>query len=51
MSAATTPVLLSVEEFEKLLDPPGGHYELHHGEAVFVTFPKRPHKYMQRRLD
>jgi len=39
-----------VEDYEQVPDPPGGHYELHHGELVFVTYPIRPHKALQRRL-
>lgn len=50
MSAASTPALLRVEDYEKLPDRPGGHWELHHGEAVFVTFPKHRHKSLQRRI-
>lgn len=50
MSAPPTPELLSVADFERIPDPPGGHYELHHGTAVFVTFPLRAHKWLQRRL-
>jgi Uma2 family endonuclease len=41
---------LTVEEFERIPDPPGGRYELHHGELVFVTYPVRRHKALQRRL-
>jgi Uma2 family endonuclease len=50
VSAAFIPKLLTVEEYERLRDPPGGRYELHHGEAVFAPFPQRTHKYLQRRL-
>jgi Uma2 family endonuclease len=50
VSAASIPDLLTVAEFERIPDPPGGRYELHHGEVVLVTFPARPHKYLQRRL-
>ena len=41
---------LTVEEYEKIPDPPGGRYELHHGELVFVTYPVHQHKALQRRL-
>ncbi len=44
------PKLLSVEEYERTPDPSGGRYELHHGELVFVTYPVRQHKDLQRRL-
>lgn len=50
MSAAIHSALLTVEEFDRLPVRPGGHWELHHGEAVFVTFPKRQHKDMQRQI-
>ena len=50
MSAQSVPKLLSVEEYERTPDPPGGRYELHHGELVFVTYPVRQHKVLQRRL-
>ena len=50
MSAQSIPKLLTVEEFEQIPDPPGGRYELRHGEAVFVTWPVRQHKALQRYL-
>lgn len=50
MSARETPRLLTVEEYERIPDPPGGHYELHHGELVAVTYPLRSHRDIQRRL-
>lgn len=50
MSAVSIPRLLTVEEFEKLPDPPTGHYELHHGEVIHMTPPQHPHKLLQRRL-
>ena len=31
-------------------DPPGGRLELHHGEVVFLTFPKGPHTISQDNL-
>lgn len=48
MSTSTT--LVTVAEFERLPDPPGGYYELHHGEVVKVTFPVNRHRWAQRRL-
>lgn len=50
MGAQRIPRPLTVEEFERIPDPPGGRYELHHGEAVFVTYPVHKHKELQRRL-
>lgn len=50
VSAQPAPRLLTVAEYEQIPDPPGGRYELHHGEAVFVTYPVQPHKTLQRRL-
>jgi len=41
---------ITVEEYERIADPPGGRYELRHGEVAFVTFPVRQHKEVQRRL-
>lgn len=37
-------------EYEQTPDPPGGRYELHHGELVFVTYPLRQHGDLQRCL-
>jgi Uma2 family endonuclease len=50
VSTAPTLTLLTVSEYEKLPSRSGGHWELHHGEAVFVTFPKHRHKVLQRRI-
>jgi Uma2 family endonuclease len=47
---ATTTGLMTVERFRALPDPPGGHYELHHGELVFVSGPKYRHWDIQDRL-
>jgi len=48
---ATTPTkLLTVEEFEKIPDPPGGRYELHHGELFEVANPFQPHVRAQWQL-
>jgi Uma2 family endonuclease len=50
-AVATTPTrLMTFEEFEQLPDPPGGRYELHHGETVFVPPPKHGHYKIQLRL-
>jgi Uma2 family endonuclease len=50
MGAQSIPAPITVEEYERIPDPPGGRYELHHGKLVFVTYPVRQHKYLQRRL-
>ena len=50
MGAQSVPRPITVEEYERIPDPPGGRYELHHGELVFVTYPIRRHKDLQRRL-
>ena len=50
MGAQSIPKPLTVEEYERIPDPPGGRYELHHGEAVLVTYPLHRHKELQRRL-
>ncbi|HYZ83006.1 MAG TPA: Uma2 family endonuclease [Bryobacteraceae bacterium] len=50
MSAASLPKLLTVDEFDRLPNPPGGVYELRHGELFFVSFPEKIHKELQRRL-
>ena len=50
MSAQSIPRLYTVEEYEQIPDPPGGRYELHHGELVFLTYPVWQHKRLQRRL-
>lgn len=48
---ATTPTrLMTFAEFEQLPDPPGGYYELHHGELVRVANPKHPHVRAQWQL-
>lgn len=46
----TATKLLTVEEYDKIPNPPGGIYELHHGELVLVTYPKQGHKNIQRQL-
>ena len=50
MGAQSIPAPITVEQYERIPDPPGGRYELHHGELVFVTYPVRQHKDLQRRL-
>ena len=50
MGAQRIPAPISVEEYERVPDPPGGRYELHHGELAFVTWPVHQHKVLQRRL-
>ena len=47
---SSTVQLLTVAEYEKIAPPPGGRYELHHGELVLVTFPTHQHNRIQRRL-
>ncbi|HET7910965.1 MAG TPA: Uma2 family endonuclease [Pseudolabrys sp.] len=41
---------MTVAEFEKLPAPPGGYYELRHGEAVLVPPPQKLHNRVRRRL-
>src|ERR1035441_10857064 len=50
MGAQSVPRPITVEEYARIPDPQGGRYELHHGELVFVTYPLRRHKDLQRRL-
>lgn len=50
MGAQSIPGPITVEQYERIPDPPGGRYELHHGELVFVTYPVRQHKDLQRLL-
>jgi Uma2 family endonuclease len=42
--------LMTFAEFEKLPDPPAGHYELRHGEMVLVPPRKKIHEKQQRKL-
>ena len=42
--------MLTVEQFASIPNPPGGRYELHHGELVFVPPPDIPHGRIQDRL-
>jgi Uma2 family endonuclease len=48
MSTAAT--LVTVEDFMRLPEPSSGHYELHHGEVVLVTAPKKGHQKLQERI-
>lgn len=48
--ATTTTRLMTFEEFQAIPNPPGGFYELHHGELVKVAFPKFFHVRAQRQL-
>src|SRR4051794_24953215 len=50
MGALSIPAPITVGEYEKIPDPPGGRYELHHGELVFMPFPVRDHWDSQRRV-
>ena len=47
---AALPNLITVEQYSEIEDPPQGRYELHAGELVFVTFAKRGHHLLQRRM-
>lgn len=44
---ASTTGLITVAEFEKIPDPPGGKYELVNGELVFVARPPIIHQEIQ----
>src|SRR5712692_243196 len=48
--ASTTTRLMTFAEYELVPNPPGGRYELHHGELVSVPFPKIPHVRAQWQL-
>jgi Uma2 family endonuclease len=50
MDAQSIPAPITVEQYERIPDPPGGRYELHHGELVFVKYPVRQHRALQRAL-
>jgi Uma2 family endonuclease len=50
VSAASIPQPLTVDEFDRLPEPPGGRLELRHGEAVFVSYPEIVHIKVQWRL-
>ncbi len=48
--ATTTTRLMTVAEYEQIPNPPGGRYELHHGELINVGYPKNPHIQAQWQL-
>ena len=48
--ATTTTRLTTFDEFDQLPDPPGGKYELRHGEIVFLAPPRHDHYKVQLRL-
>lgn len=48
--ATSTTKLMTFAEYEQIPNPPGGIYELRHGELVKVAFPKFPHVRAQRQL-
>jgi len=48
--ATSTTRLMTFEEFEQIPNPPGGAYELHHGELVEVRYPQFPHVRAQWQL-
>jgi Uma2 family endonuclease len=48
---ATSPTrLMTVEEFDRIPNPPGGVYELYHGELVKMAYPKPAHTRGQLRI-
>lgn len=46
----TASELMTVAEFQSIPDPPGGRYELHLGELVFVTFARPEHNDIEHSL-
>lgn len=50
MGALTKPSLMTVEEFDRIPDPPGARLELRHGVTYLVTYPRRNHIDLQDRL-
>ena len=46
----STTRLMTFAEFERMPNPPGARYELHHGELIRVTYPKNPHIQVQWQL-
>ena len=50
MGAQRIAAPVTVSEYERIPNPPGGRYELHHGEMVFVTYTVRRHGDLQDRL-
>lgn len=48
---ASTPTrLMTFAEYEQVPNPPGGRYELRHGELAVVTYPFHPHVRAKRQL-
>ena len=47
---ATSTHQITKAQYADMDDPPGGRLQLHHGEVVFVPFPKRPHTLAQDNL-
>ena len=47
---ATIATKMTVADYEKVPPPPGGRWELRHGELAKVGFPKREHYNAQRML-
>src|SRR5437870_4316821 len=47
---AAMPNLITVEQYREMEDPPGGKYELHGGEVVFVAFVKEEHHQIQETM-
>ena len=48
--ASSTTKLMTFAEFQKIPNPPGHRYELHHGELVKVAHPEYPHVRAQWQL-
>ncbi len=48
--AATPSKLMTFAEYERIPNPPGHRYELHHGELVKVPFPEFSHVRAQWQL-
>jgi Uma2 family endonuclease len=48
--ATSTTKLMTFAEYEQIPNPPGGIYELRHGELVKVSYPKYPHVRAQSQL-
>jgi Uma2 family endonuclease len=48
---STTSALMTVEEFDKLENPPGFYLELHNGEIVQMSYPKMKHLRVQKRVE
>jgi Uma2 family endonuclease len=50
MGAAAEPLLVTVEQYRGLPSRPDAVQELHWGEVVTLTFPKKQHTRIQTRL-